>query len=996
MYSLSVVHLRQFYATELGTLAAAALSRACGAFVTGARGEALLALGYPLPLLGAQCRQHNEVVVAMPATLGALYWPPEGANLVCLVHEGDLPLREHSINRAVLLHALEHSEELPHLMRELSRVLTPSGRVLVLVPNRLSLWARSSATPFGYGRPFSLQQMKDLLNAHDLTFMGARSCLFLPPTHARFFLKGFKVVEWLGRFFLPGFGGVLVIEAGKQVYAGIAQPVRVAPRLRARAAPASARILSTIALAIGLLPFAAQAQALNPFSGATPAPTTLFSKGVDVPPAVPTPLATFTTPEAPEEALPVMEKVDGQTPVLLSATQMDYDSEGKIAVASGQVEIVQGPRVLLADKVSYYELSDVVIAEGNVSLLDPDGRVMFADKVQLNQEMKTGVVEQFAVRMEDQSLFAARHAERKSDDVTDLFAAVYTPCYVTCSDGSPTTPTWQLRAKDVHIDQAAQTVTYQNAWMEFLDVPVLYTPYFSHPTPGADNKSGFLTPTYRYSNNLGWVFDLPYYYAIAPDQDVTITPIITTLEGPVLKGEYRAKYDRGVLFGIGSITVPQTRDASRTPGGDQAYRGHIDAKGFYNLSDTWNVGGQLQRTSDDTYLARYRFSAAPLLTSRAYVQGVNFIDGNTRNNATIQGLAFQGLKAEDDSRREPLVLPLAELNYQTNPLAYNSRVAFNTSLLSLTRTEGTDTRRLSVGTAWTVPYATPTGHLFEAKTSLRVDVYYVANNLLSNGKVRDGVEHRVTPEASLLWRYPLIRRGYRSNVTIEPLAGMVVSPNTGNPEAIPNEDSSTPEFTDLNMFSDNRYPGLDRVEGGPRAFYGGRGLWDSFDRGNVIFAVGQTVRLSNAQQFPLSNDLTSRVSDYVGRVAYNIRPFTVGYRFRLDKQTFQTRRDELDATYSGSYFALSANYLRFDEDPIAGSSEEINGGVSVMLTPQWTTSFATRRDLKLDQLTSASSGLTYQDECFTFLLQASRDLATDRDLRDTTSFVAQVVFKNLE
>ncbi len=232
MYSLSVVHLRQFYATELGALASATLTRATRGFLTQAKGEMILALGYPLPVLSPSTTQENELVVAMPATLGALYWPTESGNLVCLTHEGELPLRENSVNRVVLLHALEHSEELPHLMRELNRVLTPSGRVLVVVPNRLSLWSRSSATPFGYGRPFTMHQVKGLLNHHDLTFMSGRSCLFLPPSHARFMLKAFKVFEWLGNFFLPGLGGVLVVEAGKQVYAGITQPVVNLARLR--------------------------------------------------------------------------------------------------------------------------------------------------------------------------------------------------------------------------------------------------------------------------------------------------------------------------------------------------------------------------------------------------------------------------------------------------------------------------------------------------------------------------------------------------------------------------------------------------------------------------------------------------------------------------------------------------------------------------------------------------------------------------------------------
>ncbi len=744
---------------------------------------------------------------------------------------------------------------------------------------------------------------------------------------------------------------------------------------------------ATTCLIAAAVPFGVHAQIFNPTANPASMPRERPTlNGIPIAPEVlPQPAA---NPAAP------VEKVDSNTPVVMVAQKMDYDSEAKIAVASGDVEITQGPRVLLAQKVTYYETSDLVIAEGNVSMLEPDGNVYFADKVELKQEMKTGTIAQFAARLPDGSIFAAKNANRVSDDVTDLFSAVYTPCKVICDDGSQTTPTWHLRAHDVRIDQAAQQVTYHDATMEFLDVPVIYTPYFAHPTPGADNKSGFMTPTYRFSNNLGSVLEIPYYYTIDATQDMTLTPIYTTLEGPVFKGEYRSKYDHGELSGIGSVTVPQHRDGSLS--GDQNYRGHIDARGLYNLSDEWDLGGQLRRTTDDTYLARYGFNTEPLLISRVYAQGINFMRGNTRNNATIQTLAFQGLTAADDSRKSPFVLPLAEFNYTTNPLAYNSRIKFSTNLMSLTRDEGADTRRLSVTSAWIVPYTTASGHMFEAKTSLRGDAYYVQNFLLGNGKIRDGVEHRFIPEASLLWRYPLIRRGYNSNFTIEPLASIIASPNSSNAEPIPNEDSSVPEFTDLNMFSDNRYSGLDRVEGGPRVFYGVRGLWDSFRRGSVTFALGQTLRLSDARQFPLSNDLTSHISDYVGRVAYNINPFSINYRFRLDRDTLKDRRDEISASYSGRYFTLSADYLQFDKDPIIGSDEEISGGIGLLLTPEWTMSTSIRKDLQRDQLTTGGYGLTYQDECFTFILQANRDLASDRDLRDTTSFVAQVFFKNLE
>ncbi len=124
---------------------------------------------------------------------------------------------------------------------------------------------------------------------------------------------------------------------------------------------------------------------------------------------------------------------------------------------------------------------------------------------------------------------------------------------------------WQLRAEHVTIDEVAQEVTYEDAYFDIYGMPVMYSPYMSHATPGADNQSGLLTPTFMHSSNLGSVFKQPVYYAIAPDKDVTITPIYTTKAGPVLAAEYRQKFNEGPLKLDGSITSAPNIDAQGNP-----------------------------------------------------------------------------------------------------------------------------------------------------------------------------------------------------------------------------------------------------------------------------------------------------------------------------------------------------------------------------------------------------------------------------------------------
>jgi len=244
MFSPDVVTLRQFYATRFGVAARALITASLKNLWPGAKGDVMLGIGYALPYLEPYLDQAASVMVCMPAQQGAAAWPPcaeasgdgpdsrslgvgSRGNVVFMSHESELPLPENSVNRILLLHSVEHSEQLAGMMDEIWRILTPGGRVLAIVSNRMGLWARSSRTPFGYGRPFSMSQLRDLMTVHQFTLTRSTSALFIPPMRLRLLWRLARHIETVGKFLCPFIGGVLLVEAEKQLYASIRQPVSI-------------------------------------------------------------------------------------------------------------------------------------------------------------------------------------------------------------------------------------------------------------------------------------------------------------------------------------------------------------------------------------------------------------------------------------------------------------------------------------------------------------------------------------------------------------------------------------------------------------------------------------------------------------------------------------------------------------------------------------------------------------------------------------------------
>lgn len=219
--ALDVVDLREFYGSPLGQVVRELLRARIASFWPAVKGETILALGYATPLLRPWLTGETARLIAvMPDALGVAFWPREGPNVACLADLTRLPLPDEEFSRVVLLHALETASDPDGVLREVWRVLKPEGKALVLVPNRRGLWAHSDDTPFGAGRPYSSGQIKNLLREQGFEIVKARRALYWPAWRFKPLRVLAEPVERLcARLFPKHFGGLLVLEVRKQMYA---------------------------------------------------------------------------------------------------------------------------------------------------------------------------------------------------------------------------------------------------------------------------------------------------------------------------------------------------------------------------------------------------------------------------------------------------------------------------------------------------------------------------------------------------------------------------------------------------------------------------------------------------------------------------------------------------------------------------------------------------------------------------------------------------------
>ena len=720
-------------------------------------------------------------------------------------------------------------------------------------------------------------------------------------------------------------------------------------------------------------------------------------------------------------------------PVLFSADEVNYDNDFGLVIARGNVEISQGNRTLLADTVSYNQRTDTVTASGHVSMLQESGDVVFGNYVELTDSMREGFIQDIRILMADRSRLAGNAGRRTDANRTEIRRGVYSPCDL-CKEDPTQPPLWQLKAAKIVHDKEEQKVEYEDATLEMGGYPVLYSPYFSHPDPSVKRASGFLPPNLGSSNTLGFNYSQPYYWVLGPDKDLTISPMITSSQGIDLSGEYRQRFSNGFIDTRASVTRADTISGTSTDpttAHDQV-RGHIASFGEFDLDEDWRTGWAVRRTTDQTYERLYHFGGTEnFLTSDAYVE--NF-DG--RNYGSVYAYSFQSLRLGVSDRSQAYVLPLGDYTWDWRPTLWGGHFSANLDAANTVRETGPNSRRISAGGEFNLPWITRDGSSWNFVAGVRADAYSVSEQpilgtgvmsknasgqtLVSNQQIFNGSTGRVFPQIGLEWKDPWVRTTEHSTLVITPRAALYAAPVGGNPPQIPDDDSVSFDYNENDLFVRNRLVGYDQVDSGQRVDYGIQADWNSDDGQKVRALVGASYRFQH--QTPLDYGLllnpledgsyqktfainsgtgiNRQNSDYVGRLSYSPSGFLeTSYRFRFDREDLRPEHQELGVSVGPPDLRLGLAYLQLGDNPRDGETrrQELSINLNYILDQYWTLSTRATRELSGDNVNQVSSGFAvqYQDECLTFIASLGQTGIRDRDIKPGTTLLFQFVFKNL-
>jgi len=349
------------------------------------------------------------------------------------------------------------------------------------------------------------------------------------------------------------------------------------------------------------------------------------------------------------------------TPIFISAMLIQGHQDAETE-AIDEAELRQWGQVITADRLRYDKPEDELHALGNVRI-DQKGDITEGPELKLQMEKKEGFMQQPVFQMNQQIppgrgdakmlLFEGENKYRLED-----------ARYTTCQAGSDD---WFIHANNLEIDRTAQVGTARNAYIEFMDVPFLYTPWMNF-TLNSDRKSGFLTPTYGSTGNSGAEFSLPYYWNIAPNRDATITPRLITKRGIQIKSEFR--YLDPTYSGIANLEVlPNDRVAGIN-------RDFMSLHHRQYLGRGWNGSLDLERVSDDNYFR-------DLSTQTSVTSQTNLLR-DALLSYSASGWMFSARSQSFQTLQDPLAPIVAP--YRRNQLVLNGAEQVKLSSNSLQKT----------------------------------------------------------------------------------------------------------------------------------------------------------------------------------------------------------------------------------------------------------------------------------------------------------------------
>lgn len=704
--------------------------------------------------------------------------------------------------------------------------------------------------------------------------------------------------------------------------------------------------------------------------------------------------------------------------LLLAADDLVYNRDLNKVTALGAVQINYSGYKLVAQKVEYDQQSGRLTATGNIELVEPSGNRIYADTMDVTDTFADGFVNSLRIETPDNTRLVAESAERVSDRDMILHNGVYTAC-LPCAKNPEKPPLWQVKAEKVIQNGETHTIRLENARFEIFGLPIAYLPFIEVPDYTVKRKSGFLFPTMKLNENVGFGITVPYYYVISGSMDFTVSPTYYSEQGLLLEGEFRQRLENG-QHSLRFAGIDQQNPENFTANTSDALekqRGMVQSVGAFKINPRWSFGWDVMLQSDNNFARTYDISGAngSVHTNTAYLTGLG-----RRNYFDLRAFYFDVQDADPASKaedRQAKVFPTLDYEYTAPRPVAGGELSIKTNLTHLSRTladtveNGSSDRfrglpgdytRLTSEAVWQRTLIAPGGVMVTPILAARADGINVrmsdpntiapatlnyagdfhSDDSLARGMVTAGLEVR----------YPLLISTASSSHIIEPIAQVFLRPDEQYAGGLPNEDAQSFVFDGSNLFERDKFSGYDRMEGGMRANLGVR-YTGTFDNGwglNGVF--GQSFHLGGQNSFATPDLLNAGAdsgleddrSDYVAMAGVET-PFGISMtgNIRFDKDDWDPKRTSASLAYTGDFLTASLTYTHISSQPIyadSTSTDEVQGSTTVAINDNWSVFGSAAWDMNNNIVSKRSAGFSYTNECLVFTLLYS----DDRDVSNTS------------
>ncbi|WP_188518178.1 LPS-assembly protein LptD [Alsobacter metallidurans] len=389
---------------------------------------------------------------------------------------------------------------------------------------------------------------------------------------------------------------------------------------------------------------------------------------------------------------------DKKDRLAVESRELVYDKDKNTVSAIGNAQLYYQGRVLEADKVTYDRANNRVYAEGNAKMTEATGQIVYGSKFELTGDFKDGFIDSLRVDTIDKTHFVAPRGERTGGETTVFEHGTYTACDA-CKDDPSKPPLWQVRAKRIIHKNEERTVYYEDATLEFYGVPIAYVPFFSAPDNTVKRKTGFLAPHYVASSAIGYGVATPFFWALAPNYDLTITPTFLTRQGVLGDVEWRHRLINGSYNVRATGIFQQDPHAFLQPpygAGDRDFRGAIDSRGKFLLNDKWVWGWDVAASSDKWFYQNYKYrgyananaiSAFSTLGFRETTSTLYLTGQGQRSWFDARAFYFRGLSYADWQKVQPVVHPVIDYDRRFTPSVLGGELTVNANFTSLTRSQ---------------------------------------------------------------------------------------------------------------------------------------------------------------------------------------------------------------------------------------------------------------------------------------------------------------------